>query len=181
MNNVYISNREFLKRIGKVITRLRTKEGVKQENMAKSLGITQSALSKYENGKTDIPVLKLKEISDKYSVPITDFFVEEELPSELYRKIVRAPSARKEDKGDDAVFNDYILNVKNSEKRDILKASVALDDAGLLDENNRTRVVRYIIEVNVQNEACGRVLKEYAKRIQKLIQEKGDGNYMPPP
>ena len=65
MKNAHISNDSFLKRVGYMISRLRIGKNIKQEQMAKELNITQPALSKYERGKIDIPILKLKEISDK--------------------------------------------------------------------------------------------------------------------
>ena len=93
--------------------------------MAKELNITQPALSKYERGKIDIPVLKLKEISDKYDCPLENFFSNCELPSEMYRKIVKAPIPKKPDK-EDAVFNEYMLDPANKKKNEILKAGYIL-------------------------------------------------------
>ena len=165
MKNAHISNDSFLKRVGCTIARLRIGKNIKQEQMAKELNITQPALSKYERGKIDIPVLKIKEISDKYDYPIEEFFSMDELPSEMYRKIVKVPKHRKVDK-DDEVFNDYMLDPVNRDKREVLKAAyilyknrmlidIQLKDIRLLIENpdndeykRNDRLLAYFIKIN---------------------------------
>lgn len=165
MKNAHISNNSFLKRVGCTITRLRIRKNIKQEQMAKELNITQPALSKYERGKIDIPVLKLKEISDKYDYPLEDFFSMDILPSEMYRKIIHAQKKRKADE-EDKVFDDYMLDPVNKDKREILKAAyilyknrmlidIQLQDIRVLIENpdndeykRNERLLAYFMKMN---------------------------------
>ena len=60
------------KNVSKFIKNLRNKNNLTQKKLAKELGVTYQAVSKWENGKNipDIEILKL--ICDKYNVNIED-------------------------------------------------------------------------------------------------------------
>jgi transcriptional regulator with XRE-family HTH domain len=56
--------------IGQKIKKLRELKGLKQEDLAHKLGITQSAYSKMEIGTVDIPFSKLEEIASILGISI---------------------------------------------------------------------------------------------------------------
>lgn len=49
--------------VGRNILRAREEIGMKQDTLAKAIGITAGALSNIENGKTDITLTRIKEIA----------------------------------------------------------------------------------------------------------------------
>ncbi|MBO4458111.1 MAG: helix-turn-helix transcriptional regulator [Butyrivibrio sp.] len=170
MKNAHISNDSFLKRVGYMISRLRIGKNIKQEQMAKELNITQPALSKYERGKIDIPILKLKEISDKYDYPMEDFFSASELPSEMYRKIVKAPTAKKPYK-EDKVFNDYMLDPTNRKKREVLRAAYVLSLNGVLIDMQREDVRQLIETPDNYTDMQNKRLFAYFVALSKLAEK----------
>jgi len=60
-----------LEKLGYRIRVLRTEKKLSQENMANDLGISVTAYSKIERGKTNIPVLRLTQIADVLGVSIS--------------------------------------------------------------------------------------------------------------
>jgi transcriptional regulator with XRE-family HTH domain len=58
-----------LQQIKENISNARKTAGITQEDMAKSLGITQPAYSYYETGEKPIPLNKIKTISEILSIP----------------------------------------------------------------------------------------------------------------
>ncbi len=59
-----------LQRIGENIRQQRTLQKMKGETMAKALGISKSALSQMENGKTNITISRLFEIAELLNVDL---------------------------------------------------------------------------------------------------------------
>ena len=57
-----------LKRLGKNIKSLRTKNHLSQENLANILGVTQPAIARYESGKVYISITNLYKISKEFKV-----------------------------------------------------------------------------------------------------------------
>lgn len=62
---------ELLKQIGYNLLQLRTSAGLKQEQVARDVGIKQETLSKYENGGTDITVCTLAALAKYFKVDIS--------------------------------------------------------------------------------------------------------------
>ncbi len=58
--------------LGKLIKHLRTQNNMKQEELAEQLGVTTSAISKWETGKNLPDIEKLTELSAIFNVPIED-------------------------------------------------------------------------------------------------------------
>lgn len=62
---------ELLKQIGSNLLQLRTSVGLKQEKVARDIGIKQETLSKYENGGTDITICNLVALAKYFKVDIS--------------------------------------------------------------------------------------------------------------
>ena len=62
--------------IGNNIRKIRILKGYKQEALAMQLGISKVALSKIENGKTDISLSRLCSIAQALRVDIKTFFTD---------------------------------------------------------------------------------------------------------
>jgi len=65
-------NDELLRKIGYTLLQLRTKAGLKQEQVAREIGIKQETLSKYENGGTDFTISIIAVFSEYYKVDINE-------------------------------------------------------------------------------------------------------------
>lgn len=66
------------KTIGENIRNIRKQAGITLDALADKVGITKSALSKIETGKTSTPVTTLLRIARALSVEVTNFFVSRE-------------------------------------------------------------------------------------------------------
>lgn len=64
----------YLKKIGQSIRKERTAKQIKQETLAKKVGLSKSEISRIENGKREIKVDMLREIALAIGIP----------PSSLY-------------------------------------------------------------------------------------------------
>lgn len=60
--------------IGIKLKTLRELHGIKQDDIAQRLGISQNAYSKLETGETDITLKRLEEIAKIYNMKFTDLF-----------------------------------------------------------------------------------------------------------
>jgi transcriptional regulator with XRE-family HTH domain len=65
--------------IGKRIQKAREESGLSQEELATTLGITQSALSNYELGKRRLYLANLEQLANVLGRPLS-YFMEEEKP-----------------------------------------------------------------------------------------------------
>lgn len=84
--------------IGKQIASLRKEKGVKQEELAKYVGVSTQAVSKWENG--GVPDIELlPKIADFFAVSIDSLFSrntsDSNLPSTLMKKIIETPDEQK--------------------------------------------------------------------------------------
>ena len=59
-------------KIGKLIRKIRKDNNLTQSDLAKELGVTYQAVSKWENGKNIPDISILKKISNKYNIDIND-------------------------------------------------------------------------------------------------------------
>lgn len=97
-NNFKGDNNMSVEIIGKQIASLRKEKGVKQEELAKYVGVSTQAVSKWENG--GVPDVELiPKIADFFSVSIDNLFnrniSDDNLQSVLMKKIAEAPYDRK--------------------------------------------------------------------------------------
>lgn len=123
---------DYLEKIGSNIKRIRKYLGLKQENVAYNLKISQSEYSKYENGKIDFPISILEKLSLYFQVPIDSFITGDKPPciyvaefaktihpdAEIRTDKIRSTKAKE--------FNDYMLRPDNLEKTKILESAVIL-------------------------------------------------------
>lgn len=65
---------EILENVGKAIATKRKKKNISQERLSEYLGITKSTLSRYETGKTEIPVSLLPMIGKLCDTKIDYYF-----------------------------------------------------------------------------------------------------------
>ena len=168
MNKTTLSKheKEFLQRIGAVITHIRRNKSLKQSEFADSIGVTQAALSKYENGQINIPILSLKSISDKYDVGITDFFVTTEKPSQLFKRMLKAPDKPLKD---DKVFDEFISRPENTDKLTLLISASYIVGSGAIDSKLQNKLA-YEIEHRITktaNDNLMRRLSAYASFIRE--------------
>ncbi|MDR0559560.1 MAG: helix-turn-helix domain-containing protein [Prevotellaceae bacterium] len=68
-----------LQKIGTKIRVTRVGKGLNQENIATELGISITAYSKIERGKTNISILRLDQIAKCLDVSVVDFLIEQEV------------------------------------------------------------------------------------------------------
>ena len=61
-------------KIGALLYRLRNERGIKQIDLQNEGFISQSRLSKIENGEVVISAVQLMEFADRYGVPIMFFY-----------------------------------------------------------------------------------------------------------
>ncbi|MCE3282448.1 MAG: Helix-turn-helix domain [Chitinophagaceae bacterium] len=60
--------------IGENIRRHRAFRNKKQDSLAREIGKTRQMLSRYENGKSAIPLAMLDLIAEKLGIPVTQLF-----------------------------------------------------------------------------------------------------------
>ncbi len=172
-----LTDSEFLSQIGAKIAAIRRFSKVKQEDFADSIGLTQGALSKYEAGKINIPVLSLKAISDKYNVRITDFFIFQEKPSTLFKRMLKVSAAPyKYDK----IFDEYMSRPENADKRALLYYMSHIIDMNILSNNKETQQqlvleVERAITYDTDHLQKARLMR-YAKALQQLQRKSNESN-----
>ena len=66
-----------MKTLNAIIRELREDNDIKQETIAKYLGISQQTYSNYENGRREIPIEVVKKLAEYYKVS-TDFLLRSE-------------------------------------------------------------------------------------------------------
>jgi len=62
--------RETLREFGQLLRELRTKTGQSQAEIAKMLGITRSAYTYYESGKTLPNLTNIRKLAEIFQVPV---------------------------------------------------------------------------------------------------------------
>ena len=62
------------KSLAKRIKKIRENSGLTQQEFAKSLGVSQSKLSKVENAITEPTIKMLEELKAKYSINLNELF-----------------------------------------------------------------------------------------------------------
>ncbi|WCR58427.1 WO male-killing family protein Wmk [Wolbachia endosymbiont of Ctenocephalides felis wCfeJ] len=128
-------------KIGAKIKEWRLKRKYTQEDLAKKIGVTRHKISKYEQGKTTIPLYTLYDIAEALSISIIDLLpelteddkVENELPSiiEEYKKIesqeLRHALIKSLSKG----IRIYEKKIRKAERikvaKDLVKEGISID------------------------------------------------------
>jgi transcriptional regulator with XRE-family HTH domain len=64
--------------VGNVLEQFRKEQGFNQGEVAKAVGITQTTLSRMENGQSSITVEHLKQLGDKLGIPPSQILYEAE-------------------------------------------------------------------------------------------------------
>ncbi len=73
-------------KIGKFIAKLRKQKNMTQQELAKKLGVTDRAISKWENGRGLPDYSLLQNLCDALSVSINELFSGEKISKENYKK-----------------------------------------------------------------------------------------------
>ena len=73
-------------KIGKFIAKLRKEKNMTQQELAKKLGVTDRAISKWENGRGLPDYSLLQNLCDALSVSINELFSGEKISKENYKK-----------------------------------------------------------------------------------------------
>lgn len=73
-------------KIGKFIANLRKEKNMTQQELAKKLGVTDRAISKWENGRGLPDYSLLQNLCDALSVSINELFSGEKISKENYKK-----------------------------------------------------------------------------------------------
>ena len=71
-----ITNTELSYAIGQKLRQVRMRSQLTQQNVADDVGISATAYSKMENGKTDFSVTRLTQFAQLFKVYLPDFFGE---------------------------------------------------------------------------------------------------------
>lgn len=71
-----ITNTELSFAIGQKLRQIRMRSQLTQQNVADDVGISATAYSKMENGKTDFSVTRLTQFANLFKVYLPDFFDE---------------------------------------------------------------------------------------------------------
>ena len=64
----------YLKKVGQSIRKERTAKQIKQETLAKKVGLSKSEISRIENGKREIKVDMLREIALAIGIPASSLY-----------------------------------------------------------------------------------------------------------
>ena len=105
-----------MKTLNEILRDLREDHDMKQETIAKYLGISQQAYSNYENGHREIPVTAVKELARLYKVS-TDYLLHSDT-SYIGSLDVKAVYV------DGVTMQDIILDMqtlKDTERKDLVK------------------------------------------------------------
>ena len=105
-----------MKTLNTMLRDLREDHDIKQETIAKYLGITQQTYSNYENGYREIPITVVTELAKYYKVS-TDYLLRSDT-SYLGNVDMNAPYV------DDITLHDMIYNMQtldNTARKDLVK------------------------------------------------------------
>jgi transcriptional regulator with XRE-family HTH domain len=69
-----MTDEEFLKQLGKQISKYRRKQGMSQSDLGSVINMEKSNLSAIENGRQNASSLTLKKIADALGCEVGDFF-----------------------------------------------------------------------------------------------------------
>lgn len=96
------------------IAKIRKNAGHTQDSIAKFLGISQAAYSKYESAELDIPIHVIEKLANLFGVDAYDFY-EENMELQLANTIFafRADDVQPEDMASIARFKKIIRNYIN--------------------------------------------------------------------
>lgn len=71
-----MKNETFTRQVGTNLTKIRTDRNLSRKEVCRQIGVSINSLINIETGKTDIGVSRLKQLSDVYSVHLSEIFAE---------------------------------------------------------------------------------------------------------
>lgn len=83
----------FIENIGNVIRRHRQAKGYTLMNLSKDIGVTESTLSRYENGQVDIPASAMAYVAYVCDFDLSEYTIErssEKKLSQIFKELVKA-------------------------------------------------------------------------------------------
>ena len=100
--------------IGEKIYKIRTNMGLTQKDFAEKVGVSQSAINFWENGKRQPRLLQLNQIADALKISTFDLIEEEEYDSrlnkEMREEMLKARAQQVIDEKNEIIENYYKLN-----------------------------------------------------------------------
>ena len=182
--------KEFLIEVGYTIRKNRIKNRISQEDLAAYLGVDRSSISKYENGKMDMPVSNLPLISQHCDFSITEFVKKKDtdllmdvLDKSIYRgyplahkDVVQFPATQAKPKKRNAYTREevaeYLMLEENRLKREALSITADIlplakeDFSGRLDHILKATVDFVLYDVD---SAKNKKLQGYLKNVSDNI------------
>lgn len=108
------------KSLGNRLREAREYLGLSQDEVAKAIGLTRSAVSLVESGQRKVDAIELKKFAAVYQRPVTDFTGEMEVASSLPTSVAHlARTANKLSEGDRAELLRFaeFLSAKSAQKQ----------------------------------------------------------------
>lgn len=182
--------KEFLIEIGYTIRKNRIKNRISQEDLSVYLGVDRSSISKYENGKMDMPVSNLPLISHYCKFSMAEFVKTQDskrLMSALEESIrygypkpckdvVQFPTSQLKPKKRNAYtreeVTEYLMQEENEVKREALNAIADILPLAKKDLSGR---ISYILKATVdfvlydEDAAKCKKLQGYLKNVSEDI------------
>lgn len=121
---------------GDNIKKTREKAGLTQQQLADKLGITQSAIAKFENDKTNIKPVTLKKIANALNVSLTDLMPELLLTDSEKKAIINAAS----NAGPERLSEINRQRIENLNKR---KREQLLSNYDKVNEDGKEKIFEY--------------------------------------
>lgn len=174
---------ENRKHIGKIIKEKRESKNITQQQLADILEINRSSLSRYEDGKIEIPASSLEIISDECGFSPIHYFHNKKNPYETLERIANNLGM---------VYNaEFLKNMANlthsldNNIYDCVKVNEDLDHVEWMSENFKDEQVinnginlvleDIVIECNeTRNGASLVIIEKYCKELSRMISQKKD-------
>ena len=121
---------------GDNIKKTREKAGLTQQQLADKLGITQSAIAKFENDKTNIKHVTLEKIANALNVSLTDLMPELLLTDSEKKAIINAAS----NAGPERLSEINRQRIENLNKR---KREQLLSNYDKVNEDGKEKIFEY--------------------------------------
>ncbi len=83
-----MSSKKLIKEIGTNLKKLRLDKAKGQTEVARALGISMAALSKIENGLTDLNISRLAQLAKYFEVPITTILFKDQTGAAVAQHVV---------------------------------------------------------------------------------------------
>ena len=161
----FVPEEGLLKHIGLVIKKYRKRLGMRQDKLSKKIDVTQATLSRYEKGQTNMPVLSLKKIADVCKIPIIDYFIYEETPSDMYKNLV-GESDKKLSAKDEKAFDKYMSDPQNADKYELLHHASNLSH--YVNDDVKNVLVETVQQTIINDKGLPKHIFAYMNELQKI-------------